>query len=93
MRRGGASLASGVFAAPPPPTGSLELDAAFAALAAHLAERDGWTVPEWATDGNRKVSSWYPAVLPFDRAEADKDSPPEFRDRGIFITSRSLSRA
>jgi hypothetical protein len=44
-RRGGTELGARVFTDPPAPTGSVELDAAFAALADYLAERDGWAAP------------------------------------------------
>jgi hypothetical protein len=93
-RRGGVSLGAQVFTPDPPPTGSPELDAALAALAQHLAGRDGWPPPAWTTDPARYLSEpWYPGVPAMWRDEADRDSPPAFRDRGIFITSRSLARA
>jgi hypothetical protein len=83
-----------VFIPNPPPTGSVEVDAALAALAQFLAGRDGWQPPVWTTDPARYLSEpWYPAVPPMWRDDADRDSPPAFRDRGIFITSRSLARA
>lgn len=92
-RRGGAALAAGVFDDEPPRTGSARLDAAFAALADHLAERDGWAVPAWAADPARRADGWYPAVPAIFRAEAERDSPRAFRQRGILITGRSLDRA
>ncbi len=93
LRRGGPPLAAEVFAAEPAPTGSTQLDAAFAALADHLAERDGWEAPGWAADPARRAGCWYPAVPAIFREEADRDSPRAFRQRGILITERSLSRA
>lgn len=93
LRRGGVKLAAEVFAAEPAPTGSVQLDAAFAALADHLAERDGWTAPLWAVDPARHTEGWYPAVPAIFGEEAEQDSPRAFRQRGIFITERSLSRA
>lgn len=93
LRRGGPDLAAGVFADEPPRTGSVEVDAAFAALAEHLAERDGWPTPAWAQDPSRRTAGWYPAVPAIFRAEADRESPGAFRRRGILITSRSLARA
>jgi len=93
LRRGGVQLAAEVFAGEPAPTGSAQLDAAFAALADHLAERDGWPVPAWALDPARRTDGWYPAVPTIFRDEAEQDSPRAFRQRGIFITGRSLSRA
>lgn len=50
LRRGALDFAAGVFAEEPPHTGSVEVDAAFAALAEHLAERDGWSTPTWGLD-------------------------------------------
>jgi hypothetical protein len=91
--RGGSALAGGVFEAEPAPTGAVELDAAFAALAAYLAERDGWPAPQWAGSNKRIASSWYPAVPEIFREEAEAFSPRAFRSRGIYITERSLARA
>lgn len=93
LRRGGPELAATVFEGEPPRTGAPEIDAAFAALAEFLADRDGWPVPEWALDPTRRVDGWYPEVPWFDQAEADAVSPEAFRSRGILITSRSLARA
>ncbi|MBX7068733.1 MAG: hypothetical protein K1X38_05045 [Microthrixaceae bacterium] len=92
-RRGGSDLAAQVFAAEPAPTGSAQLDAAFAALAEHLAERDGWATPAWALNPERRTTEWYPAVPAIFRAEAKQEAPLAFRKRGIYITQRSLSRA
>lgn len=93
LRRGGPGLATGVFADEPPHTGSVEVDAAFAALADYLAERDGWQTPGWALDSSRRTTTWYPAVPAIFHADADRESPEAFRRRGILITSRSLARA
>lgn len=93
LRRGGTSLASEVFTDEPPLTGAVEIDAAFAALAEHLADRDGWEPPLWALDPSRRTTAWYPAVPLIFRDEADRESPDAFRRRGILITSRSLARA
>lgn len=93
LRRGGTNLAAHVFAEEPPPTSATELDAAFAALADHLAQRDRWQTPTWAHDPSRKTTDWYPSIPAVFRDEADRDSPKAFRQRGILITSRSLARA
>lgn len=93
LRRGGPDLAARVFVDEPEPTGAGELDAGFAALADHLAERDGWTPPVWALDTARSTSAWYPSVPVIFRADADRESPRAFRQRGIFLTARSLLRA
>lgn len=93
VRRGTPELAAAVFADAPPATGSAEIDAAFAALADHLAESDGWTPPAWVHDPSRVTTEWFPSVPWFDREEALQESPRAFRERGIFITPRSLARA
>ncbi len=93
LRRGGPSLAAGVFTESPQKTGSVEIDAAFAALADYLSGRDGWLCPKWADDPTRKTKAWYPSVPVIFREDAKKESPPAFRERGIFITQRSLARA
>jgi hypothetical protein len=93
LRRGGPGLAAQVFADGPAPTGSARLDAAFAALADRLAIRDGWAVPAWVDDPKRQADGWYPDVPAIFKNEADLESPPAFRRRGIWITSRSLDRA
>lgn len=93
VKRGGIALGSAVFSDVPAPTGARELDAAFAALADHLAERDGWEAPAWAGDPERRVASWYPDVPSIFRNEAEQDSPRAFRERGILITGRTLARA
>ncbi|WP_066902943.1 hypothetical protein [Millisia brevis] len=93
LRRGGPARAAEVFTEEPRRTAAAEVDAAFAALADYLAERDGWQVPAWAQDSSRRTSIWYPAVPAIFRDEADRDSPEAFRRRGILITSRSLARA
>lgn len=93
LKRGGVQLAAEVFADEPAPTGLTQLDAAFAALADHLAERDGWQTPAWALDPARHAGGWFPAVPAIFRREAEQDSPRAFRERGIFITGRSLNRA
>jgi hypothetical protein len=93
VRRGGTALAAEVFAAESAPTGSTRVDAAFAALADFLAERDGWPAPDWAMNSARRTDGWYPAVPAIFRAEAERDSPRAYRQRGILITGRSLDRA
>ncbi|MFT4188365.1 MAG: hypothetical protein QM621_07245 [Aeromicrobium sp.] len=93
LRRGGPDLAATMFDDEPPRTGSTQLDAALAALAEYLADRDGWPTPAWARDPSRRTTTWYPAVPAIFRAEAARESPEAFRRRGILITSRSLARA
>ncbi|MFT3796869.1 hypothetical protein [Microbacterium sp.] len=93
LRRGGPDLAAGVFTDEPPRTGSVQLDAAFAALADYLSGLDGWPTPAWVHDPSRRTEAWYPAVPAIFRADADQESPGAFRRRGILVTARSLARA
>lgn len=93
LRRGGPRLAAHFFDDEPAPTGSPHIDAALAALADHLATRDAWTIPAWAHDPSRTVDAWYPDVPAHARLAARTQSPPAFRRRGIYLTSRSLERA
>jgi len=93
VRRGGVRLGAAVFTDVPPSTGSAEVDAAFAALADFLAERDGWPAPAWAHETSRVAEAWFPSVPAIFREDALRESPRAFRDRGIFITASSLARA
>lgn len=93
LRRGGPDLAATVFTDEPSHTGAAPLDAAFAALAEYLADRDGWHAPDWVSDPSRHTDGWYPAVPAIFRSDADNESPEAFRRRGILITARSLARA
>lgn len=94
-RRGGTELGAAVFTDPPAPTASIELDAAFAALAEYLAERDGWTPPAWTSDTWRSVApaEWWASTPSIYRDIALVESPRPFRDRGIWITLSGLARA
>ena len=93
LRRGGVELAAQVFTAEPPRTGSPEIDAAFAALAEHLADRDGWNPPVWVLDPTRRVERWYATVPRIFHRDAERESPQAFRTRGIYITEQALARA
>lgn len=94
-RRGGAKLGAQVFEPAPEPTASRELDAAFAALAEYLADRDGWTAPAWTSDTWRSVApaQWWASTPSIYRDIALEESPRPFRDRGIWITLSGLARA
>jgi hypothetical protein len=93
VRRGGTVLGSNVFAEAPELTGISQIDAGFAALADYLSEKDGWARPEWASEPARTTRDWFPDVPPQFRADAIAESPRAFRDRGIWITSRTMARA
>ena len=96
MTRGGPVSASRVFDREPV-TGVSHIDAAFAALADHLASRDGWAVPPWACSASRTIADpWFVAPIAqrpgFFHDEALATSPVEFRRRNIFISINDLVR-
>jgi hypothetical protein len=94
LGRDGAEVASRRFRYEPALTQSAEVDAALAALAEHLARRDGWTPPTWAEKPGRYSQKWW-FVTPLRgmHPTALQESPPSFRTRGVFITAGALSRA
>jgi hypothetical protein len=92
-RRVGVDQASRRFDAEPGATGSAEVDAGLAAMAEHLARRDGWPAPAWTRQPARYTDHWW-FVTPLRgmHATALQQSPPSFRKRGVFITADALSR-
>jgi hypothetical protein len=94
LRHQGVVAAARLWDVEPVPTGDLRVDAAFAALAEHLARRDGWAVPSWARDASRETPEWWFVTdLRGLHPRAMVESPVSFRKRGVFITSDALSRA
>jgi hypothetical protein len=57
--RHGVAVASHRFDVEPPATAAPQVDSALAALAEHLARRDGWTVPLWARKPGRYSHRWW----------------------------------
>jgi hypothetical protein len=92
-RRAGVDQARRRFDAEPEATGSAEVDAGLAAMAEHLARRDGWPAPGWTRQPARYTGHWW-FVTPLRgmHATALQQSPPSFRKRGVFITADALSR-
>lgn len=92
-QRVGTEQASRRFDEEPPATGSAEVDAGLAALAEHLARRDGWHARAWVGAAGRYTRHWW-FVTPLKgmHATALQQSPPSFRKRGVFITADALSR-
>jgi hypothetical protein len=64
-----------------------------AALAEHLARRDGWERPRWAVEPWRKAQPWWFVTPRRLHARALVESPLSFHKRGVFITSGALDRA
>jgi hypothetical protein len=89
----GVERAAAIFADEPAPTGDDRVDAAIAALAEHLARRDGWRVPDWAVQERRSTLDWWLVDdLPALQAFALRESPLSFRKRGVFIGDGGLHR-
>jgi len=93
LRHTSVAAAQTMWTDEPVPTGDVRVDAAFAALAEHLARRDGWQVPMWAHDTSREaVPWWFVTELRSLHARALVESPSSFRRRGVFITNDALER-
>lgn len=87
LRRDGSDSASALWHDAPPPTGDTRVDAAFAAMAEHLARRDGWPVPAWARDPQLEALPWWFVTdLKGLHPRALVESPSSFRRRGVFMT-------
>lgn len=83
-----------VYADEPALSGHAGLDAAAAAIALYIADRDGWPAPAWARNPARKAPQpWYVADHPIPRKFADKETPEQFRKLNVFITEGALRRA
>ncbi len=94
VKRAGIPVAQRMFADEPDPTGSLEIDASFAALCEWLANRDDWVPPDWVRLANRYlVDPWFPDDNKIFHAQALLESPAPFEERNIFVTLSGLSRA
>jgi hypothetical protein len=94
LRHEGIAAAARWWEEEPGTTGDARVDAAFAALAEHLARRDGWIVPSWALDPSRETTTWwFVSDLAGQHPRALVESPLSFRKRGVFITSDALVRA
>ena len=89
----GVLRAAEFFTVEPELTGDDRVDAALAALAEHLARREGWRVPAWAKQENRTTLDWwFVDDLPAFQAYALRESPLSFRKRGVFIGDGGLHR-
>jgi hypothetical protein len=94
LRNDGIEAAARMYASAPGSTGSVQVDAALAGLAEHLARRDGWPSPPWTRDPAREaVPWWFVTELRGLHPTALVESPPSFRRRGVFITRGALERA
>lgn len=82
----------GLLTDEPPGTGDERWDVLLAALAEHLAARDGHGPPSWA-----EPRSLEPSWFPFSRRAAQVDAfvhaPAAFRRRGVFVAAWELEVA
>lgn len=89
----GVSAAASLMADEPGPADHLGLDAAFGGLACWLADRDQWSAPAWALTEDRVARPWwFVSSSAYGRAWAMRESPGQFRIRGVFITGTALTR-
>lgn len=94
LRNAGKDAAVRTFAEAPELTGDRRVDAAFGALAEHLARRDDWPVPDWAREPSRFTDRrwWFVTELRGMHPWSLRESPLSFRRRGIFIAANGLER-
>lgn len=81
-----------LLATEPPGIGSERWDVFLAALAEHLADRDGRAVAGWAAK-RRLDEFWFPFNTPAARVDAFVHAPASFRSRGIFVAPQELGVA
>jgi hypothetical protein len=83
---------NGLLAPEPPSTGDERWDVLLAALAEHLAARDGRGAPAWS-ETRRLRRFWFPFNTPAARVDAVVHAPAAFRRRGVFISAHELDVA
>ncbi len=76
----------------PPSTGDDRWDVFLAALAEHVAVRDGRGVASWAAH-RRLAEFWFPFNTAAARVDAVVHAPASFRSRGIFVSPAELEVA
>jgi hypothetical protein len=81
-----------LLAAEPFSTGDPRWDVLLAALAEHLAARDGRGAPPWS-ESRRLERFWFPFNTPAARVDAVVHAPAAFRRRGVFVSVHELEVA
>lgn len=76
----------------PGPVGDERWDVLLAALAEHVAARDGRAAPVWA-DTRMLRRLWFPFNTPAARVDALVHAPAAFRRRGVFVARQELEVA
>ena len=78
--------------AEPGPAGNEHWDVFLAALAEHLAARDGNAAPVWAESRSLR-RFWFPFNTPAARVDAVVHAPAAFRRRGVYVAAQELEVA
>jgi hypothetical protein len=78
-----------LLATEPYSTGDERWDVFLAALAEHLAARDGHGAPAWS-ERRRLRRFWFPVNTPAARADAVVHAPAAFRRRGVLVSAHEL---
>lgn len=81
-----------LLAEEPGGTGEERWDVFLAALAEHLAARDGHGAPAWAEFRTLR-RFWFPFNTPAARVDAVVNAPAAFRRRGVYVAAQELSVA
>lgn len=81
-----------LLAEEPPSTGDERWDVFLAALAEHLAARDGRAAPSWS-DSRSLRRLWFPFNTRAARADAMVHAPAAFRRRGVYVSPQELEVA
>lgn len=82
----------GLLTDEPPGTGDERWDVLLAALAEHLAARDGHGAPAWC-EPRILDRFWFPFNTRAARVDAFVHAPAAFRRRGVFVPARGLEVA
>lgn len=83
---------AGLLVEAPAPTGDEHWDVFLAALAEHVAARDGRAAPDWV-EGRTLRQFWFPFNTRAARADALVHAPASFRRRGVYISPQELEVA
>lgn len=76
----------------PGPTGDERWDVFLAALAEHVAARDGRPAPDWAEERALR-QFWFPFNTRSARTDAVVHAPAAFRRRGVYVSAHELEVA
>jgi hypothetical protein len=81
-----------LLAEEPPSTSDERWDVFLAALAEHLAARDGRAAPSWSESRSLR-RWWFPFNTRAARADAMVHAPAAFRRRGVYVAAQELEVA